>query len=80
MTNVKLVGDIDSTQFAEGKVTFKFKIPESHGNVTTNNISAKPASMEGALTLKKLAAQDVKLGSRIKIEISIMDPSEDEGS
>lgn len=77
MTKVKLVGNIDSTQYADGNITFKFKIPETEGNVETKNISAKPASMEGALTLKKLAAQDIRLGSRIKIEISIIDPSEE---
>jgi hypothetical protein len=75
-TKIKFVGNIGSTQCAEGKVTFKFSIPEDDGNVATTNISAKPASTEGSFTIKKIAAQDIKLGARIKIEVTVIDPSE----
>lgn len=68
-------GNIDSFESIGGDVTIKFQT--SDGSVETKNIAAKSAALEGTLSLKKLAVQDVKLGSRITIEINIVDSLED---
>lgn len=66
---IALVSDIQSVESKDGFVKLTLKTHE--GNVDTTNISAKPAGLEGTLSLKKLAAHGVKLGSRVVIHISI---------
>lgn len=46
------------------------------GSVETKLVTAKEAMFVGTLTLKRVIGQEVKLGSVVKIEITIDDPKE----
>jgi hypothetical protein len=69
-------GEIDSFKVNGGDVTIEFKTND--GSVETKNIAAKSAAIEGTLTVKKLAAQGVRMGSKIKIEVTFAESFEGE--
>lgn len=66
---------INSIQFTEdGNVVVNFQT--LNGKVQTQLLNAQQASLKGELVLKKVAAKDIKIGSVIKIEVSIEDDIE----
>ncbi len=66
---ITLKSNIQSLDATTGDV--KLVLKSDFGEVDTRNITAKPASLEGILTLKKLATSEVKIGSRVIIHVLI---------
>lgn len=63
--------NLDSMGREDGDVIVTFK--NTGRAVDTKLVNAKDVVLEGSLRLKSLLAKDIKIGSKLKVEVSVLE-------